>query len=119
MNIVLPNKLNSTEQVTIDSKSIIVIGANGAGKTRFGSDIEARYNDKTHRISAQKSLSMPESVSPTSKENAEKDFLYGYPDGGLIHKIGQRWGSKPNTFLLNDYQKLMVLLHTEEYEASI
>lgn len=119
MKINLPNKLNSTEQVTVDSKSIIVVGANGAGKTRFGSDIEAKNNSITHRISAQKSLSMPEQVSPTSKEIAENDFLYGYPTGGLKHKIGQRWGSKPNTFLLNDYQKLMVLLHTEEYEESI
>jgi len=119
MNIVLPNKLNSTEQVTVDSKSIIVIGANGSGKTRFGAAIEAKYNDKTHRISAQKSLSMPEQVSTTSKEKAENDFFYGYPPGGINYKISQRWGRKPNTFLLNDYQKLMVLLHTEEYEESI
>jgi len=119
MKVILPNKLNSTGQVTVDSKSIIVIGANGSGKTRFGSAIEAKYNNVTHRISAQKSLSMPEQVSPTSKENAENDFFYGYAAGGLQHKVGQRWGGKPNTFLLNDYQKLMVLLFTEEFEKSI
>ena len=119
MNITLPNKLNIQEPVIVDSKSIIVIGANGSGKTRFGTDIETRYNDLTHRIAAQKSLSMPKNVRPTSKESAEKDFLYGYEQGGVGNKIGSRWGSNPYTFLLNDYEKLMVLLHTEEYEESI
>ncbi len=119
MNIVLPNKIDSTGEITVDSKSIIVIGANGSGKTRFGSAIEAKYNSQTHRISAQKSLSMPEQVSPTSKKFAENGFLYGYENGGLQSKIGSRWGSKPNTFLLDDYRNLMVLLHTEEYEESI
>jgi hypothetical protein len=119
MKIDLPNKTNSSEQVSVDSKSIVVIGANGSGKTRFGSAIEAKYNEITHRISAQKSLSMPEKVSPTSKQNAENDFLYGFEAGGLQFKIGSRWGGKPNTYLLNDYQKLMVLLHTDEYEVSV
>lgn len=124
MNIILPKKLNSPESTTIDSKSIVVIGANGSGKTRFGTDIENRYNKQTHRISAQKSLSMPKEVSPTSKLRAESEFLYGHyheddPSNDVRFKLGQRWGQNPNTFLLNDYAKLMVLLHTEEYEESI
>lgn len=119
MKISLPRKINSGEQITIDSNSIVVVGANGAGKTRFGSAIESQYNEITHRIAAQKSLSMPEQVRPSSKESAEKGFLYGYETGHIGHKIGQRWGNKPNTYLLNDYEKLMVLLHTEEYEESV
>lgn len=118
MGITLPKKIDNSEE-TINYSRIVVIGANGSGKTRFGTDIETRYNSQTHRISAQKSLTMPKNVSPTSKESAEMDFLYGHATGGLQHKIGQRWGSSPNTHLLNDYQKLMVLLHTEEYEESI
>lgn len=124
MNITLPKKLNSQESISIDSKNIVIIGANGAGKTRFGTDIENRYNKETHRISAQKSLSMPKEVSPKSKLRAESEFLYGYfnendPSNSIGYKISQRWGQNPNTFLLNDYDKLMILLHTEEYEESI
>ena len=124
MNITLPKKLNSQESISIDSKNIVIIGANGAGKTRFGTDIETRYNKKTHRISAQKSLSMPKEVSPKSKVRAKSEFLYGYfnennPSNNIQFKIGRRWGENPNTFLLNDYDKLMILLHTEEYEESI
>lgn len=124
MKIILPKKLNSEESITIDPKSIVVIGANGSGKTRFGTDIENRYNKETHRISAQKSLSMPKEVSPKSKIRAESEFLYGNfnenaPSNNIVYKIGSRWGQNPNTFLLNDYDKLMILLHTEEYEESI
>lgn len=124
MTINLPSKLNETTAPSTDSKSIVVIGANGAGKTRFGTDIETRYNENTHRISAQKSLSMPSEVSPKSKLRAEQEYLYGHfnqndPLNNLRFKIGSKWGSNPNTFLLNDYEKLMVLLHTEEYEESI
>ncbi len=123
MELVLPKKLNTEESISIDSTSIVIIGANGAGKTRFGRNIEERYNEQTHRISAQKSLSMPKAVSPKSRLIAESEFLYGYYDenNGLNFqfKESQRWGQNPNTFLLNDYDKLMVLLHTEEYEESI
>jgi predicted ATPase len=119
MKITLPPKMNSTEQITTDSKSLVVVGANGAGKTRFGSAIESQHNAITHRIAAQKSLSMPEQVRPTSKEHAQSDFLYGHESGNAGNKILRRWGQKPNTYLLNDYEKLMVLLHTEEYEESV
>ena len=119
MKIELPNKTNASERTNIDSKSVVVIGANGAGKTRFGSEIERTHLRKTHRISAQKSLSMPEQVSPTSMKNAENDFRYGHTRGNFNNISTSRWSSKPNTFLLNDYGKLMVLLHTEEYEESI
>ena len=123
MTVTLPSKPNGTAP-SIDSKNIVVIGANGSGKTRFGTDIENRYNENTHRISAQKSLSMPSEVSPKSKLRAEQEYLYGFfdqnnPLNNIRFKIGSKWGEKPNTFLLNDYEKLMVLLHTEEYEESI
>jgi len=124
MKLNLPKKINAQEPVSIDSQNIVVVGANGSGKTRFGRDIEERYDEKTHRIAAQKSLSMPKEVSPKSKLRAESELLYGHfdennPTQNLRFKIGSRWGQNPNTFLLNDYEKLMVLLHTEEYEESI
>lgn len=124
MDIILPKKKKSDQPLSVDSQIIVVVGANGSGKTRFGSDLEKRYNRQTHRISAQKSLSMPKDVRPTSKSQAQSEFLYGHFDNNgnadnLIYKKGSRWGDNPETFLLNDYEKLMVLLHTEEYEMAI
>lgn len=126
MNIQLPTKKGQpNSNPTIDFNQLVVIGANGSGKTRFGSNIEQRYNQMTHRISAQKSLSMPDFVSTKSREVAEGEFLYGgwdkndqnwYKTTGWLQN---RWGNNLNTFLLNDFEKLMVLLHTEEYEQSL
>lgn len=122
MEIILPKKKDSQDEIRIDSNSVVIIGANGSGKTRFSTSIESKYIEIVHRISAQKSLSMPKNVRPDSKEKAEADFFYGFyseKDDNWIYKNTSRWGQNPNTFLLNDYEKLMILLHTEEYEESV
>ncbi|WP_314336467.1 DUF4435 domain-containing protein [Capnocytophaga leadbetteri] len=124
MNIILPNKKGSQSDVSLDFKTLVIVGANGSGKTRFGSKIEESYKDITHRISAQKSLIMPDFVSPKSREVAKNEFLYGYNSDNIEYLKGQgkknfRWADKPNTHLLNDYEKLLVLLHTEEYDKSL
>jgi ABC-type lipoprotein export system ATPase subunit len=124
MEIQLPTKKgNPNTAPIINFEQLVVVGANGSGKTRFGSDIEKRYSTKTHRISAQKSLSMPFEVSPKSKTKAEMEFQFGYQydnmETTVRQKFSNRWGNKPSTFLLDDYEKLMVLLHTEEYEESL
>jgi len=126
MKITLPTKKGiSNINPEIEFNQIVVIGANGSGKTRFGSNIEERYNEITHRISAQKSLSLPNYVSTKSKEVAYSEFRFGgwnKNDPSWNKNYGwksQRWQSNLNTSLLNDYDKLMVLLHTEEYEQSL
>jgi predicted ATP-dependent endonuclease of OLD family len=120
MEIILPKKKDSQDEIKIDSRSIVIIGANGSGKTRFSTNIEWRYNNITHRISAQKSLSMPDSILPTSKRKAEALFLYGLDNPDYKEQKNKwRWGSNPNTHLLDDFKALMVLLHTEEYEESV
>lgn len=125
MKIELPPKKGKASNPILDFNQLVLVGANGSGKTRFGSWIEQRYPELTHRISAQKSLSFPKEVSPTSKAKAEAQFFYGWYDHTmteaqlLSQKAGQRWGANLNTFLLNDYEKLMVLLHTIEYEESL
>ena len=77
-----------------------------------------------HRISAQKSLNMPQKVSPTEMNTAEEELLYGttFEDKDWLRNYGKkmnRWGDSPETFLLNDYDKLMQYLMTEEYEKAI
>jgi hypothetical protein len=126
MIIQLPTKKGSPNvNPTVDFDQLVVIGANGSGKTRFGANIEERYMGQTHRVSAQKSLTFAKEVSPKSKVRAETEFYYGYyhdsynPTQRLQQKGGNRWGGNLNTFLLNDYEQLLVLLHTEEYEESL
>lgn len=67
---------------------------------------------------------MPSSVHTTSMEVAKEDLLYGTHNDNkdwLKHhaRKNNRWNNNLNTSLLNDYDKLMVLLHSEEYEKSV
>lgn len=106
-----------------DFNSIVLLGANGSGKTRLSVWIEKNMQN-VHRISAQKSLSMPEVVRPSTRDLAMEEFLYGMTDLNKDWlrnngKLSGRWGSNPATYLLNDFDKLLTLLHTEEYEESV
>lgn len=116
--LTLPNNNGGNQEIETTT-SLLFVGANGSGKTRIGTWIELQspQKEKVHRISAQKSLTMPDTTTPMSIERAEKDLLFGDADGQWSHKQGHRWQSKPAISLLNDYQKLMVYLfsdHTEE-----
>ena len=105
-------------------KPIILLGANGAGKTRFSIKIE-ELNDPTfsswnapesipiHRISAQKSLSIQESISILDHESSVRSFFWGAPNQ-YATKSGSRFGSNPATFLLDDFNKALSLLFSEE-----
>jgi hypothetical protein len=113
--------------VNIESgQSIVIVGANGSGKTRLGTWIEfkSKLKEVVHRISAQKSLTMPEYSSTSPLERAETEIRFGYWDFAQIrtnfdhYKTTQRWGQNPNTFLLNDFEKLMVYLFSERFETS-
>jgi len=116
--ISLPTKDQGNVEIQT-SNSLLFVGANGAGKTRLGTWIEFNSPEKSkvHRISAQKSLTMPDTTTPTSIDLAETDLLFGNPIHGRSNKKGHRWGDKPSVFMLSDFQKLMVYLfsdHTEE-----
>lgn len=124
MQIKLPN-INGEERYIENKQSIVLIGANGSGKTRMSIWIdENNSNIQIHRISAQKSLNMSPMVSPTELEIAEEEFLYGRTadDKNWLKTYGKknsRWGNKPETHLLNDFDKLLKFLMTENYEKSI
>ena len=104
--------------------NLIIVGANGAGKTRLGAWIElhSAQSSKVHRISAQKSLSMPDYSGTSTFEKAESNLLYGSQDAnkdnGVQYKQGHRWANKPVVSMLSDYEKLMTYLFTEDYEQS-
>jgi Protein of unknown function (DUF4435)/AAA domain, putative AbiEii toxin, Type IV TA system len=116
-SLILPNNNCSNKEIETTT-SLLFVGANGSGKTRLGTwiEMESPQKDKVHRISAQKSLTMPDTTTPMSIDRAEKDLLFGNADGAWGHKQGHKWQSKPAIALLNDYQKLMVYLFSDYTE---
>lgn len=134
----LPNVDNSNSKETIETESpVIIIGANGSGKTRLGAWIEENNHNEnekryTHRISAQKILEMPNSISINSKQDIRDDLLYGeqkepmifYPSSYMAEPISDkntrrtthRWQGNPSTHTLNDYQELLDNLYTDDYK---
>ena len=51
---ILPDKNNNPDEKETNYQSMIIIVANGSGKSRLGAWIEQNSLDKTHRISAQR-----------------------------------------------------------------
>lgn len=94
-------------------RSIIIIGSNGAGKTRLGVHLENGLGKAVHRIAAQKSLTLNDRVELISLERAENSLRFGAPDGHTGHKLNNRWGSKPVIHLLNDFDALLQTLFAE------
>ena len=109
MKIKIPN-IDDKESFIEDRQSIVLLGANGAGKTRMSVWIDENNPElNIHRISAQKSLNMPEYVRPTELKKAEDNFLYGTTndDRDWLKRYGKknsRWGNEPEIHMLNDYQ---------------
>lgn len=117
----LPNRTGQGNPESIDSSgNIVLIGANGSGKTRLGIWIEQHHQNKypVHRISAQKALSIPEFAQLKNLEQAEKELIFGRSDqhATVGRKIHDRWGNTPATFLLNDYDKLLSLIFAKSSE---
>lgn len=97
--------------------STIIVGANGSGKTRLGVLLESQIQS-VQRIAAQKSLTLRDDLSIISLERADRYLRFGGPDAIPAHKIPSRWGNKPATHLLNDFDALQQALFSAHNRAA-
>lgn len=120
----LPNETNAPIEYTTQNNSVIIIGANGSGKTKLGEWMEKRDEDTSHRVGAQRSLVFGSFIKQKGYEQATNLLLYGQENKQTNHI--HRWGSdgeKINytTMLLNDYENVLSALfalkrkETDEY----
>jgi hypothetical protein len=141
--LVLPASQDQSRTTELKIKgSLLLIGANGSGKTRLGTWIEIDsmgfQKHPVHRISAQKSLSMLDNVTPMAVNIAEKNLLYGilydqiqftspydserfekeFEQNKSAFKIQNRWKQKPAVQSLDDYEALMIYLFSETIEKN-
>lgn len=95
--------------------SLVVVGANGCGKSRFGFAIEIanQVEHKVQRIAAQRALQVPETINPIAAEKAEDAYYYGNSaakNPRPQQRFHFRWHTKPVTGLLNDVEQVLQLV---------
>lgn len=100
--------------------SVVIVGANGAGKSRLGTWIEKNTDsDVVHRISAQRALDIPEYANVKSLEQSLNDLLWGNENpifANKDYKWGHKWGGHPETFMQQDYGKVLSTLFATSAE---
>ncbi len=104
-------------------KPVVIVGSNGSGKTRLSVKLEmlndssfqgqySRDNMLIQRITAQKTLSISDTLVIKGFEESEIEAYMGNPLKSA-NKSGYRFSGKPATILLNDYDKILSLLFSK------
>lgn len=128
-----PSKTFPARSTTVSCQSsIVVIGANGAGKTRLGFWLESKGPEKerVHRIAAQRSLVFPEDSSPVGYEKALNLFHWApipsnwdevtFNQNRASLRSQRRYSGAVNhaeTAPVSDFDTLTTLLFSENYSA--
>ncbi|MEO0967875.1 MAG: DUF4435 domain-containing protein [Cyanobacteria bacterium J06639_18] len=121
-NLYLPSPDVAGDKIEIQHNgSVVIVGANGSGKSRLGAWIERNADDNiiVHRISAQRALNLPEYAAIKSLEQSQNDLIWGNENSQYAsnkYKWGYRWGNQPETFLQNDYGKVLSTLFARSAE---
>lgn len=104
----LQNPLRTTEQ-----NSIIIIGANGSGKSRLGAWLEQRNLAEYHRLAGQRILNFSEDIPLRSENVAQNNLWYGQNEAA--HKEYGRWEHKHfTTTVLRDSDAALSLLFAKK-----
>ena len=118
-NLIMPAKNGNGDDITVECQSnVVIIGANGSGKSRLGAWIESRNNiGNVHRVAAQRSLAIPDYVTLKSYEQAYDELFYG---SATDKNKGNRWGydNRQTTTLLNDYNSVLSTLFAKQAKSN-
>jgi len=107
MELILPAKQDTTESITINTKVLVVIGANGAGKSSFGRALQKQYKEKSLFVSGMHALFIDSDEKEISTE--------GYELSHLQSIVAKR------IFMpkISEYEKLILRLQEEEFETAV
>lgn len=114
--ILLPPQNEGEQNITLTCPgNIVLVGANGSGKSRLGAWIEQNTPEETivHRISAQRALNIPKYATVKTLQQSINELLFGHQDNQYAtkaNKFGHRWANKLTTLLQNDYDKMLSAL---------
>lgn len=120
----IDNSKNNWEDFTLEtSQSLIVVGANGSGKSKFGAWVESS-NEKVHRISALRNLTFKELIPIEGREEAQRKITTGQVDKpisdfeknqGCIYK----WNNGKTSKVIDDYDHTLAFLLADESNIAL
>lgn len=110
----LPTINGESKEHTTNNNSIIIIGANGSGKSKLGAWIEEEDPLEVHRIGAQRNLNFKENIPLSNYDYAKNRIFFGTDNEYDIQNKdkGSRWdyGKAYTTKLLNDFDIVLAAL---------
>lgn len=102
---------NKTEHQT-ESNSVVIVGANGSGKSKLGAWMELQNMDNIHRIGAQRKLNFSENLALKSYNKAEDFVFYGTDE--KLHQSEKsyrwNWGKEYTTKLIDDFEDVLAAI---------
>ncbi|NNU59093.1 hypothetical protein [Ochrobactrum soli] len=102
--------------------SVVILGANGSGKTRLGVYIEENIPiNHIKRISSHKALTINDEINAISLESAKKLLTTGLNNDEITnhYRSMYRYNRKPAVFLVNDYDYILQALFAEESNLAV
>lgn len=101
--------------------SIIMVGANGGGKTRLAAYIENALQLRAHRISAHRALTLNPGVAKITESQALSGLRTGSPraNADVTMRKNSRWQGKYATALLSDFDFLIQALFADQAKKSL
>lgn len=110
----LPDDKGQKQKCETTNNSVIIVGANGAGKSKLGAWIEQQDLAGIHRIGAQRNLNFGDSIQLKSYSDAENCVFYGTSNEDSVRNNdkGHRWewGKSYTTKLLDDFGNVLAAL---------
>ena len=108
----LPDANGNKIEYGTSSNAVIIIGANGSGKSKLGAWIEQQNMEGVHRIGAQRNLNFQENIPLKSYSQAEDFVFYGTDDISSQRGKNQRWnwGKSYTTKLMDDFNNVLAAL---------
>ena len=110
----LPTINGESKEHTTNNNSIIIIGANGSGKSKLGAWIEGKDLLDVHRIGAQRNLNFQENIPLSNYDYAKNKIFFGTDNEYDIQNKDKRsrwdYGKAYTTKLLNDFDIVLAAL---------
>lgn len=106
----LPDEQGKKTEYITESNAVIIVGANGSGKSKLGAWIEQQSFKEVHRVGAQRNLNFNENIPLKSYSEAENWVFYGNEKEDN-HQKGHRWNwGHYTTKLIDDFDNVLSAL---------